>query len=271
MTQPRYAARARQFAERDNRRSEAVMTEDSGAVTETVPCDLVRKATEALAKDVGRGLARLDPADMSLTGIAPGDVIRLTGKRATVAKAMPAFPKDRGKGVVQIDGVTRHNAGTSLGERLRLQRTDYRPAKKVRLAPLTAPRYARKENQELCRPSPRGPGIGRGRSCPRDADGHAQSGFHRSANLAQGTGGHPADDYDRGQPPRRRHRGTATEDRLRGYRRAAARARFHPRDDRAAAALSGNFRTTRHLGAERRPPARPPGMRQNAHRPGRRQ
>src|SRR5215510_8183193 len=66
------------------------MTEDSEAVTETVACDLVRKATEALAKDVGRGLARLDPADMSLTGIAPGDVIRLTGKRATVAKAMPA-------------------------------------------------------------------------------------------------------------------------------------------------------------------------------------
>jgi transitional endoplasmic reticulum ATPase len=60
---------------------------------------------------------------------------------------MPAFPKDRGKGIVQIDGVTRHNAGTSLGERLRLQRTDYRPAKKVRLAP-TAPRYARKENED---------------------------------------------------------------------------------------------------------------------------
>src|SRR5215472_755830 len=122
------------------------MTEDSGAVTETVvACDLVRKATEALAKDVGRGLARLDPADMSLTGIAPGDVVRLTGKRATVAKAMPAFPKDRGKGVVQIDGVTRHNARAALGERLRLQRADYRSAKKVRLAPLTALRFARKE------------------------------------------------------------------------------------------------------------------------------
>ena len=123
------------------------MTEHSGAVTETVPCDLVRKATEALAKDVG-GLARLDPADMSLTGVAPGDVIRLTGRRATVAKAMPAFPKDRGKGIVQIDGVTRHNAGTSLGERLRLRapttvpprRSDWRrsprrvtPAKKMKI------------------------------------------------------------------------------------------------------------------------------------------
>src|SRR5215475_14979383 len=124
------------------------MTEDSGAVTETVLCDLVRKATEALAKDVGRGLARLDPADMSLTGIAPGDVIRLTGKRTTVAKAMPAFPKDRGKGIVQIDGLTRHNAGAGLGERLRLQRAEYRPAKKVRLAPLTTLRYARKGGED---------------------------------------------------------------------------------------------------------------------------
>ncbi|HKA58434.1 MAG TPA: ATPase, partial [Gemmatimonadales bacterium] len=124
------------------------MAQYGEAVRATAPGDLMRKATEALAKDVGRGLARLDPADMSLTGIAPGDVIRLIGKRETVAKAMPAFPEDRGKGIVQIDGLTRHNAGTSLGERMRLQRADYRPARKVRLAPLTALRYACKEGHD---------------------------------------------------------------------------------------------------------------------------
>jgi transitional endoplasmic reticulum ATPase len=117
-------------------------------VRETVPVDLVRKATEALPRDVGRGLARLDPADMSFAGLAPGDVIRLIGKRATAAKAMPAFPKDRGKGIVQIDGLTRHNAGAALGERMRLQRAEHRSAKKVRLAPLTALRYARKEGED---------------------------------------------------------------------------------------------------------------------------
>jgi transitional endoplasmic reticulum ATPase len=118
------------------------------AVNDAVDSDLMRKATEALPKDVGRGLARIDPSDMTLTGIAPGDVIRLTGKRTTVAKAMPAFPKDRGKGIVQIDGLTRHNAGAGLGERLRLQRAEYRPAKKVRLAPLTTLRYARKGGED---------------------------------------------------------------------------------------------------------------------------
>ena len=75
------------------------------------PAELTRKATEALTKDVGRGLARLDPADMSVLGIAPGDVVRLTGKKETFAKAMLAFPEDRGKGIVQVDGLTRNNTG----------------------------------------------------------------------------------------------------------------------------------------------------------------
>src|SRR5262249_60166113 len=70
------------------------------------------------------------------------------GQTAPARQAKPAFAKAPGTGIVKIDGVTRHNAGTSLGERLRLQRTDYRPANKVRLAPLTAPRYARKENDD---------------------------------------------------------------------------------------------------------------------------
>ncbi len=114
----------------------------------TEPAELTRKATEALAKDVGRGAARLDPADMILLGIAPGDVIRVIGKKETVAKAMPAFPEDRGKGIVQIDGLTRNNAGVSLGERLRLRRADYHPAKKVRLTPITTLRYARGERED---------------------------------------------------------------------------------------------------------------------------
>src|SRR5262249_6766798 len=107
--------KAKVSIERTARGSEAVMTQNE-AGNDAGDADLMRKATEALPKDGGRGLARIDPSDMTLTGIAPGDVIRLTGKRTTVAKAMPAFPKDRGKGIVQIDGLTRHNAGAGLGE-----------------------------------------------------------------------------------------------------------------------------------------------------------
>src|SRR5215813_5990706 len=81
----------------DGRRNEAVMAQHGEAAREAAPCDLMRKATEALAKDAGSGLTRMDSAGMRRTGIVPGDVMRVIGKRESVAKAMPAFPEDRGK------------------------------------------------------------------------------------------------------------------------------------------------------------------------------
>jgi len=65
---------------------------------------------EALPKDVGRGIARMDPRDMPSIGVQVGDIVQVVGKRATAAKVMPAYSEDRGKGIVQIDGITRENA-----------------------------------------------------------------------------------------------------------------------------------------------------------------
>ncbi len=97
--------------------------------------EITRKVAEALPKDVGRGLARIDPADMVSMGIEPGDVIRLIGERETAAKAMSAFPGDRGRGIVQIDGLTRDNAKIGLGGKVRLFATPYAAATRVKLAP----------------------------------------------------------------------------------------------------------------------------------------
>jgi len=94
------------------------------------------RVAEALQKDVGRGIARIDPDDMTKMGVKPGDVIRITGKRESVAKVMPSFPDDRGKNNVQIDGLVRNNAGTALGEKLHLQRTDWKLATKLELLPI---------------------------------------------------------------------------------------------------------------------------------------
>ena len=109
-------------------------TKDRG----TQPNEIARRVAEALAKDVGRGLARVDPTDMAVLGIVPGDVIRVIGERETVAKAMPAFPGDRGRGIVQVDGLTRDNAKVSLGGKVRLLVTPYAPAARVNLAPADA-------------------------------------------------------------------------------------------------------------------------------------
>jgi transitional endoplasmic reticulum ATPase len=66
---------------------------------------LTLRVAEALPKDVGRGIARLDPADMERLGAGIGDVVAITGKRRTVARVMPAYADERGKSLAQIDGM----------------------------------------------------------------------------------------------------------------------------------------------------------------------
>ena len=68
------------------------------------------RVVEAIRKDVGRAVARLDPKDSARLGASVGDILRVTGARATVVKAMPAYSESRGKGIIQIDGITRGNA-----------------------------------------------------------------------------------------------------------------------------------------------------------------
>ena len=52
---------------------------------------LTLRVSEALAKDVGRGIARIDPKDMAEMDAEVGDIIQILGKRPAVAKVMPAY------------------------------------------------------------------------------------------------------------------------------------------------------------------------------------
>ncbi|MGV8091940.1 MAG: CDC48 family AAA ATPase [Mangrovibacterium sp.] len=97
--------------------------------------DLILKVKEALVKDVGRAIARIDPADMKKAGLSPGDIIMVEGKRKTPAKVMPCYPEDRGKQVVQIDGITRGNARTGIDEKVKICKTGYKPALKIKIHP----------------------------------------------------------------------------------------------------------------------------------------
>jgi transitional endoplasmic reticulum ATPase len=93
------------------------------------------KVSEALPKDVGRGLARLDPADMTQMALEIGDIVELSGKRKTVAKVMPAYKELRGQSRIQIDGLTRDNAGTAIDQAVEVRKVAIRPAEKIVLSP----------------------------------------------------------------------------------------------------------------------------------------
>ena len=96
------------------------------------------KVAEAGSRDVGRGIARIDPEVMEKLGITDsGEVILVAGKRETVAKIMPTFPELRGGGIVQIDGIIRENAQAGINDQVKLTKAKVAAARKVTLSPLT--------------------------------------------------------------------------------------------------------------------------------------
>ncbi len=67
---------------------------------------LTLKVKEALAKDAGRAIVRIDPQDMKTLGVGVGDILEIEGKRKTPAKVMPCYAEERGKDIIQMDGVS---------------------------------------------------------------------------------------------------------------------------------------------------------------------
>ncbi len=95
------------------------------------------RVKEALLKDVGRAIARIDPKDMKALSLESGDVVVIEGKRPTPVKIMPCYPEDRNKGIIQIDGISRENAQAGIDEKVKLIKTDCRQASKIKLKPDT--------------------------------------------------------------------------------------------------------------------------------------
>lgn len=107
-------------------------------VKEKPSSTMTLKVAEAQPRDVGRGIARIDPEMMENLRITdPGEVILLKGKRETVVRVMPTFPEFRGQGIVQIDGITRENAQAGIDEKVKLSKAKVEDARKVTLSPLT--------------------------------------------------------------------------------------------------------------------------------------
>jgi len=89
------------------------------------------RVAEAPAKDVGRGLIRVDPQAIARLGASIGDVARISGARATLGRLMPTYTEQRGQGLAQMDGIMRANAGVALGERVRVEPVAVAPARRL--------------------------------------------------------------------------------------------------------------------------------------------
>jgi len=93
------------------------------------------RVAEAYYRDVGRGIARIDPLVMEDLGLQSGDVIEIIGKNNVPAIVWPGYPEDRGKGIIRIDGSLRNNAGVGIDDRVKIKKVEAKPAEKVVIAP----------------------------------------------------------------------------------------------------------------------------------------
>ena len=96
------------------------------------------RVLESEPRDVGKGIARIDPAIMEKLGIVNGDIIMIEGRRKTVARAVEGSEKDRGLGVIRLDKFIRQNAGVKIGDKViveKLSDEEVRNATLVKLAP----------------------------------------------------------------------------------------------------------------------------------------
>lgn len=117
--------------------------ESDGAVNETNASGNTATAVREMqfvvveGFQVGRGVARIDPVDMTRLGCQAGDTVLITGARTTAAKVVPMGVMDRGQQAIQMDSQVRQNSASGLGERVTVCKARVQNAEKVTLLPLT--------------------------------------------------------------------------------------------------------------------------------------
>ncbi|MFX1335882.1 MAG: CDC48 family AAA ATPase [Promethearchaeota archaeon] len=94
------------------------------------------KVREAAARDVGRGIIRIDPEIAEGFNISAGDALKIIGKRRTAAIYWPGYPNDRNTGIARIDGSTRRNAGVGIDDTIKIIHIDPKIATRIEFAPI---------------------------------------------------------------------------------------------------------------------------------------
>ncbi|MCD6301573.1 MAG: CDC48 family AAA ATPase [Staphylothermus sp.] len=99
------------------------------------------RVLESEPRDVGKGIARIDPAIMEKLGIVNGDIILIEGRRKTVARAVEGSERDRGLGVIRLDKFLRQNAGAKIGDKVIVEKLNDDEVKNATLVKLAPTKY----------------------------------------------------------------------------------------------------------------------------------
>ena len=192
------------------------------------------RVARAAPKDVGRGLARLNRADMEHLGVTVGDMVTVTCReRATVLKVMSLVGAKGGQRHIQMDGVARENVGARLDDRVAVELAEVADAQAVTLTTIGAALPPHAQRRRSCRAAhrrSRGQGRrARERQYVRLPGTELRRRHHRSRRLRGDHPGDPHPDQDRARPGRQRPR--RGQGGVSGHRRSGPNRGPDPRDD----------------------------------------
>ena len=97
--------------------------------------EITLRVAEALQKDVGRGIARIDVINAKKLAVSSGDIIEVHGEKTTAVIVWLGYPEDEGLDIIRVDGLTRQNSGSSLGDKVRVRKARVYDAKNIVIAP----------------------------------------------------------------------------------------------------------------------------------------
>src|SRR5690606_29099397 len=94
------------------------------------------KVAEAEQRDVGRKIARVDPAIAESLNIISGDALEISslGRKTTVL-SWPAKESDRGKGLIRIDGLIRNRLDVGINDLVEIRVVESKTAIDITFAP----------------------------------------------------------------------------------------------------------------------------------------
>jgi hypothetical protein len=77
----------------------------------------------AYARDIGRGVVRIDHHSMDSLGIATGDIVEIIGKKDGMdARCYPLLPSDEGQGITRIDPAVRKLIGAAIDDTVNIRK-----------------------------------------------------------------------------------------------------------------------------------------------------
>jgi transitional endoplasmic reticulum ATPase len=111
---------------------EQLMSWTAARQEESVVCI---RAAEVLPNDVGQRLVRMPAPLMQRLGLAPDDIVELTGRKTTGVRVAPLPATEGDASHARVESAVRHNAGVDLGDELTVRVAETQLARSLVLVP----------------------------------------------------------------------------------------------------------------------------------------